>query len=78
MGHSGSRFQLGYYPSPRAEATGKPYFLLDKFNFMDVMMTRIWPRRKIYVDSQDLSDIVHLTFNDSEVRDYGDREHQIR
>ena len=26
-----------------AEVQGKPYYLLDKFNFMDVVLTRIWP-----------------------------------
>jgi len=71
-------FQLGYYPSLRAEVSRGKYFLLDKFNFSDAVITRIWPKQKIYADDQELSDIVHVTFKDSWVKDYGDTEHPIR
>jgi hypothetical protein len=71
-------FQLGYYPNLRAEVSRGNYFLLDKFKFTDAVVTRVWTHQKIYADDQDLSDIVHVTFKDSWVKDYGDTERPIR
>jgi hypothetical protein len=71
-------FQLGYFPSLRAEISGTPFYLIDKFNFSNAVLTRIWPHRKIFSDDDILSDIVQLKFEDSWVKDYGDTEHRIR
>jgi hypothetical protein len=71
-------FQLGYYPNLRAEVSGKPFYLIDKFNFTNAVMTKIWPGRKIYADDEDISDIVQLKFTGSWIKDYGDTEHPIR
>jgi hypothetical protein len=62
-------FQLGYFPSLRAEISGTPFYLIDKFNFSNAVLTRIWPHRKIFSDDDILSDIVQLKFEDSWVKD---------
>lgn len=71
-------FQLGYFPSLRAEVAGHPYYLLDKFRFVDARMVRMWPHRKLFVGDDSFNDLIQVSFSDSNVKDFGDTEHPIR
>ncbi|HKA41948.1 MAG TPA: hypothetical protein VKF40_08155 [Burkholderiales bacterium] len=72
------QFQLGHYPNRRAQVEDKPYYILDKFTFMDVEISRIWPSVKQYATEEERSTLVEVKFADSDVQDFEDEKKRIR